>query len=188
MSFFKSLGENAGPPAVFAKYREIYGPWSTMSQAMMNGPSALTQGERELILAYAAAVTGCTFVQVAHSEVAYAWGIENGLVERLLADFDGTVMNGKLKLLLAFVRKLASTPGDMMQADVDSLFAAGWEEGAVQDAIAVTARAAFMERLVAGHGFKPMSREAAVKRAKERIEHGYINLYAAFRETKSPTP
>ena len=41
-----------------------------------------------------------------------------------------------------------------------------------------------MQRLVEGHGFVPMSREAAVKRAKERIEHGYVNLYSAFREKK----
>jgi uncharacterized peroxidase-related enzyme len=181
MTFFKSLPPDAGPPAVFTKYPEIYGPWSTMSQAMMNGPSPLSQGERELILAYAAAVSGCAFVHVAHSEVAYALGIENGLVERLLADFDGTPVDGKLKALLAFVRKLAATPNDVAQADVDAAFAAGWDEHALQDAISVTARAAFMHRLVAGHGFTPMTREHAVKRAKQRIEHGYVNLYAAFR-------
>jgi uncharacterized peroxidase-related enzyme len=185
MTYFKSLAQDAGPPAVYAKYPEVYGPWSTMSQAMMNGPSPLSQGERELILAYAAAVAGCTFVHVAHSEVAYAWGIDNGLVERLLADFEGTPVDAKLKALLAFVRKLAATPNDITQVDADAVFAAGWEEQALQDAIAVTARAAFMQRLVAGHGFMPMSRQAAVKRAKQRIEHGYVNLYAAFRDPKA---
>jgi len=38
-----------------------------MSQLMMNGASPLSQGERELILAYAAAVSGCKFVYAAHS-------------------------------------------------------------------------------------------------------------------------
>ena len=51
MSFFKSLPDDAGPPA---------------------GPSPLSQGERELIFAFAAGVTGCQFVYVAHAEVAYA--------------------------------------------------------------------------------------------------------------------
>ncbi|MBB3181070.1 carboxymuconolactone decarboxylase family protein [Variovorax sp. Sphag1AA] len=182
MPFFKSLAENAGPPAVFTKYPELYGPWSTMSQAMMNGPSPLSQGERELILGYAAAVAGCKFVHVAHSEVAYAWGIENGLIERLLEDPDAEMADVRLKPLLAFVRKLTLTPSEMTQADADAAFAAGWDEHALHDAIAVTARAAFMQRLVEGHGFTPMTREAAVKRAKERIEHGYVNLYAAFRQ------
>jgi uncharacterized peroxidase-related enzyme len=184
MTFFKSLPPHAGPPAVFTKYPEIYGPWSTMSQAMMNGPSPLSQGERELILAYAAAVTGCAFVHVAHSEVAYAWGIDNGLVERLLAEPDSTPVEARLRPLLAFVRKLALTPSDMAQADADAVFNAGWDEQALHDAIVVTARAAFMQRLVEGHGFTPMTREAGAKRARQRIEHGYVNLYAAFRENK----
>jgi uncharacterized peroxidase-related enzyme len=184
MPFLKSLPENAGPPAIFAKYPEIYGAWSTMSQALMNGPSSLSQGERELILAYAAGVAGCKFVYVAHSEVAYAWGIESGLIERLLADPDTLPAKANLKPLLAFVRKLTLTPGAMSQADVDAVLEAGWDEQALHDAVAVTGRAVFMQRLVEGFGFIPMSREAAVKRAKERIEHGYVNLYAAFRKEK----
>ena len=84
MPFFKSLPDNAGPANVFIKYPEIYRLWSTMSQALMNGPSPLSQAERELILAYAAGVAGCKYVYVAHSEAAYAWGIEHGLIDRLL--------------------------------------------------------------------------------------------------------
>ena len=150
----------------------------------MNGPSSLSQGERELILAYAAGVAGCKFVYLAHSEVAYAWGVENGVIERLLEDPQTAPLDARLKTLLAFVRKLMATPGDISQSDADAVFEAGWDEQALHDAIAVTARAAFMQRLVEGYGFTPLTREAAVKRAKERIEHGYVNLYSAFREKK----
>ena len=184
MSFFKSPPENAGPANVFTKYPEIYSLWSTMSQALMNGPSPLSQGERELILAYAAGVAGCKFVYAAHSEVAYAWGIPAGLLDRLLENPDTAPLDARLKPLLAFVRKLALTPGAMTQADADAVFAAGWDEHALHDAIAVTARAAFMQRLVEGHGFTPMSRETAAKHAKRRVELGYVNLYPAFRSNK----
>ena len=184
MPFFKSLPENAGPPSVFAKYPDIYGPWSHMSQALMNGPSPLSQGERELILAYAAGVAGCKFVYGAHSEVAYAWGIEKGLLDRLLENLDTAPSDARLKSLLTFVRKLMLTPSDMAQADADAVFAAGWDEHALHDAISIAARAAFMQRLVEGHGFTPLSREVAVAHAKRRVERGYVNLYAAFREKK----
>lgn len=184
MPFFKSLPDEAGPPSVFTKYPDLYGPWSKMSEAMMNGPSPLSQAERELILAYAAGAAGCDFVYVAHSEVAYARGIDNGLIAKLLDDFETAPVEPRLKALLAFVRKLSVTPADVSQADADEVFAAGWTEDALHDAIAVTARAAFMQRLVQGYGFIPMTREHAVKRAKQRIEHGYVNLYSAFRETK----
>jgi uncharacterized peroxidase-related enzyme len=184
MPFFKSLPDDAGPPSVFEKYPDIYGPWSHMSQALMNGPSPLSQGQRELILAYAAGVAGCKFVYVAHSEVAYAWGIENGVLASLLQDIDAARVEERLKPLLKFVRKLMLTPGEMSQADADAVFAAGWDEQALHDAIAVAARAAFMQRLVEGHGFKPLSREVATKHAKRRVERGYVNLYRAFRQEK----
>ncbi len=70
----------------------------------------------------------------------------------------------------------------MSQADAEAVFEAGWDEQALHDAISVTARAAFMQRLVEGHGFTPMSCETAAKSAKQRVERGYVNLYPAFRE------
>src|SRR4051812_32209378 len=106
MPFVRSLPDNAGPANVFAAYPDIYRLWSEMSQALMNGPSPLSQGERELILAYAAGVAGCEFVYVAHSQVAYAWGFEQGLLEQLLDDLDAAPVTPRLKALLRFVRKL----------------------------------------------------------------------------------
>ncbi|MEZ5649959.1 MAG: hypothetical protein R3E87_05355 [Burkholderiaceae bacterium] len=182
MPFLTSLPEDAGPPHVFKRYPEIYGPFSDMSQAMMNGPSPLSQAEREIVLAFAAGVMGCTFVLTGHSEVAYAWGVPRGALDALLKDIDSAPVDDKLKPLLAFVRKLAATPNEVCQADVDAVFAAGWDEHALHDATAVTARAAFMHRLVAGHGFAPLDPAVAASHARKRVEHGYVNLYSAFRK------
>lgn len=184
MPFLKSLPDDAGPANVFSRYPDIYGAWARMSQALMNGPSPLSQGERELMLAYAAGVAGCRFVCVAHSAVACAWGVAPGTVERLLEDPGTAPVEARLKPLLAFVRKLMLTPGAMTQADADAVLAAGWEEQALQDAIAITARAAFMQRLVEGHGFVPMSDEKAAQQAARRVDLGYVNLYPAFREQR----
>jgi uncharacterized peroxidase-related enzyme len=158
--------------------------WSEMSEALMNGPSPLSEGERELILAFAAGVAGCEFVKAAHSQVAYARGIEQGLVDELIIDFDAAPVEPRLRPLLAFVRKLALVPSDLSQADADAVFESGWDEKALHDAIAVTARAAFMQRLVQGHGFIPLTREEAVNRARERVQHGYVNLIQEFRDKR----
>ncbi|MBN9889867.1 carboxymuconolactone decarboxylase family protein [Salipiger abyssi] len=184
MPFLKSLPENAGPPNVFKQYKEIYGPFSEMSQALMNGPSPLSPAERELILAYAAGVSGNGFVFTGHSEVAYAWGYERGLLDRLVEDVDSAPVEEKLKPLLRFVRKLMLSPTEMTQADADAVFAAGWDEAALHGAIAVAGRAAFMHRLVAGCGFEPLDPEVAARHAKKRVEKGYVNLYSAFRKTE----
>jgi uncharacterized peroxidase-related enzyme len=185
MPHLKSLPENAGPPAIYARYPDIYGPWSKMSEAMMNGPSPLSQAERELILSYAAGVGGCDFVAVAHSEVAYARGIERGLVERMLNDPDARPSDPKLAALLDFVRKLTIAPAGIQPSDVDRVLEAGWSEDALHDAVAVAARAAFMQRLVGAFGFTTMSREAAAAKAVSRIEHGYVDLYPQFRDQKN---
>ncbi len=68
----------------------------------------------------------------------------------------------------------------MTQEDADAVFAAGWDEQALHDAIVVTARAGFMQRLVEGHGFIPITKEVAKKHAAKRIELGYVNLYPKF--------
>ena len=180
MPFFKSLPENAGPPNVFAAYPELYGPWSEMSQILMNGTSPLSPAERELILAFAAGTAGCTFVYVAHSQVAYAWGIEEGLMDRLLENLDSAPIDQRLKPLLAYLRKLILTPSDLTQADADAVFSAGWDEKALHDAIAIAARASFMQRLVEGFGFKPLPKEVARKHAERRVKLGYVNVYRPF--------
>ncbi len=188
MPFFKSMPDNAGPANVFSAYPDIYRHWAAASEALMNGPSPLSKGERELILAYAAGVATCTFVYVAHSEIAHARGIEEGLLDKLLENIDMAPVAPKLKPLLAFVRKLMLTPGEMTQEDADAVFNVGWDEHALHDAIAVTARAAFMQRLVEGLGFIPFSKEMAKERAAKRVELGYVNLYPKFakgRDAKS---
>ncbi|MDH3702425.1 MAG: peroxidase [Alphaproteobacteria bacterium] len=188
MPFFKSMPDTAAPPTVFMTYPELYGPWSEMSQALMNGPSPLSPGERELIFAYAAGVAGCAFVYGAHAEVAHAWGIEEGLLDTLLDDPDSAPVDARLKPVLAFVRKLTLSPADMTQADADAVFDAGWDEKALHDAIAVTARMCFMQRLVEGHGFIPISRDLAKEHAQKRIALGYVNMYPKFAKQEGGAP
>ena len=184
MPFFKSLPQNAGPPSVFKQYPEIYSAFSQMSEALMNGPSPFSQGQREMILAFAAGVMGCNFVRIGHSEVAYAWGVEADLVDKLLEDLATAPVEEGIKPLLAFVGKLAATPNEVSQADADAVFAAGWDEHALHDAIAITGRAAFMHRLVSGFGFASLSRDVAAAHAKKRVERGYVNVYRVFRQNK----
>ena len=180
MPFIKSLPDDAGPPQVFRLYPELYKAWSEMSQELMNGPSELTPGERELFLAFAAGTAGCKFVYVAHSEVAYAWGVAPNLLESLLADPSLSTADPRLRPLLAFVRKLTLTPGEMSQADADAIFAAGWNEKTFHDVIAITARMCFMQRMVEGFGFTPFPRDFAKIHAANRVKLGYVKLYPEF--------
>lgn len=178
MPFLPSLPDEAGPPSIFARYPDIYAHWSAMSQALMNGPSPLSSGERELLLAYAAGVGGCAFVYGAHSEVAYAWGIERGLIERLVADPRDPGVDPRFRPLLDLAARLMTDSASITEADVERVLQSGWDEHAVHDVVAIAARAAFMQRLVHGMGFVPLSSDVARAHAQKRVELGYVNLYA----------
>jgi len=184
MPFLKSFPADAGPPIIYNRYPDIYRPWSEMSEAIMNGPSSLSRGERELIFSYAAGLAGCEFVYVAHRQVAYALGFPAGTVEALIAGDENVALEPKLQALLAFVRKLTLTPCEIVEADVEAVYTAGYDDKAYDDAVGITGRALFMRCLAQAYGFVPMSDEQAAKKALKRIEHGYLNLYPAFRNEK----
>lgn len=182
MPFFKSLPDDAGPGNVFSKFPEIYRKWAEMSQELMNGPSPLSPGEREMIAAYVVGIAECRYAYAAHTEVAYSWGIEDGLIDKLLADPETAPVAQRFRPLLAFVKKLTLTPSAMTQQDADAVFDAGWDEKGLHDAIAVTARMNFMCRLVEGYGFVPMGPALAKQRAESRVKLGYVDLYPALAE------
>ena len=177
MPFLKSHKENAGPGDVFQAYPEIYRHWAEMGQTLINGPSPLSPGEREMIQAFVAGLINCQFAYVAHTAAAVARGIEPGVVEKLVADVASAPVSTKLKPLLALVRKLALTPTQVSQSDADAVFAAGWDEQAYHSAVAVTARMTFMSKIIHGHGFVPMSPERAKANAEHRAKAGYVALY-----------
>jgi hypothetical protein len=107
-------------------------------------------------------------------------GGREGLIDELLQDLETADVEARLRPLLRFVRKLTLTPAQMTQADADAVFDAGWDEKGLHDAIAVAARMCFMQGLVEGHGFTPMSASVAKQRTEKRVRKGYVNLYPAF--------
>ena len=88
MSIFPSFDAKSGPGEVFTSRPDLYRHWSEMSQVLMNGESVLTPGERELIAGFVAGLVPCDYAYIAHSEAAYAWGIEDGLLDQVLNDFN----------------------------------------------------------------------------------------------------
>jgi hypothetical protein len=77
--------------------------------------------------------------------------------------------------VLTFVRKLTLSPGKITAADVDSIFAAGWNDRALHDAVAICALFNLMNRLVNGLGVE--APESYTKMAAQRLaDGGYAQL------------
>ncbi len=167
MSLFPSQPDNAAVPHVFGRRPDIYAPFSRATHAIMRGSSPLSAGERELIGAYVSGLNSCQYCHGGHAAAAEAFGIAPG------AEPD------KLKPILAYVKKLTLTSSRMTQADADAVYAAGWDEHALSDAIAVCCLFNFMNRLVDGHGVKANPAMFA-ERGKRHKELGYIDQFPSL--------
>lgn len=152
MAKFPSLGENTTVPDIMKKSPDAGAPLMELHEAVMRGPSPLSEGERELISAYVSKLNECAYCYGVHSRTAEAYGFEMDAIEALFDDFDGAPVDAKLKPLLAYAGKLTRKPSSVTDADAQACYDAGWDEQALHDAILVACTFNFMNRLLEGHG------------------------------------
>lgn len=155
MSFFESLPKDAGVKDVFGLNPEAGRALIDLLTATLRQPSALSEGERELIAAYVSALNGCRYCTGIHGQVAAAFGIDETLLTRLIDDLDGAGVDPKLLAILRYAKVLTETPARITEAHKKAVHEAGWDERALHDAINVICLFNFMNRLVEGHGVQP---------------------------------
>ena len=177
MPLFPSLPKDALVAQIYPMNPELFRPWCEVEEAIMRAPSAFSPGEREMMGAYCSALNACTYCYSSHAEAAIAFGIDRELFEPLMRDADSAPIDDRLKPVFAFLKKLTLTPSRMTQADADAVFAAGWDEKALQDAILVCCCYAFMNRLVDGHGL-PSDPALFEERGRRHKVFGYVAQYA----------
>ena len=137
---------------VFAAFPTAAQPLLTYHQALLRGPSPLTESQRELIAAYVSSLNACGYCHGVHQATAEAMGVEEGLVSSLIEDLDGAAVDPGLRQILKYVKKLTESPERMTREDAEAVFQAGWDERALHDAVSVCALFNFMNRFVQGLG------------------------------------
>ena len=183
MSYLPSLPAGAALVDVFRAYPDTAGPLLDYHEVLLRGPSPLTVAERELIAAYVSAVNSCGYCHGVHTATAAAFGIAEETLTALLTDLDTAPLEERLKPLLAYVGKLTRTPARMIEADAAAVFAAGWDERALHDAVSVCALFNFMNRLVDGLGITANTDYYTVS-ARRLAEGGYAGLKKLFGEAR----
>ncbi|MDU8912638.1 peroxidase-related enzyme [Aestuariicoccus sp. MJ-SS9] len=153
---FPSLPEAPKLSDVFRRFPDTVRPLLELTDAVMRRDSALTVGERELIAAYVSGLNACRFCMDGHEVYARAHGVDPALIAALLDDPEGADIDGRLRPLLAYVAKLTREPSKMVEADAQAVYAAGWTEEALYDAIQTCALFNLMNRVIEGTGVPPM--------------------------------
>ncbi|WP_410658257.1 carboxymuconolactone decarboxylase family protein [Amycolatopsis sp. lyj-112] len=175
MSYLESLPTDATLLQVFQKFPAPASKLLDFHELVMRAPSAFSAGERELIAAYVSGVNDCQYCHGVHTVTAEAFGVPEGLLTAALADLGSSAVDGKMKPVLAYVGKLTRTPSKVTEADAEAVFAAGWDEAALHDAVLVCALFNFMNRMVEGLGVRADAAYAKTSGVRLR-EGGYAGL------------
>ena len=179
MSFLSALPDDAVVLDIFKLNKPAGVALTNFFTATMRSPSPLTEGQREMIAAYVSGLNSCQYCYGVHSITAEAFGLEEGVLAEMVDDIDSAAVDDKLKPILRLARRLTLEPAKVVQSDVDTVLAAGWDEQTVHDAINVVCVFNFMNRLLDGHGVKgsPTINES---RGKGLHQGGYAPLLAAL--------
>jgi uncharacterized peroxidase-related enzyme len=186
MPYLPSLPDDAVLMQVFRTFPEYSKPLLDYHELVMRGPSPFTDAERELIAAYVSGVNSCGYCHGVHTATAEAFGVPAGVLEAAIGNLDTAPVDDKLKPVLHYVGKLTSTPSRVTQADVDEVFAAGWDELALYHAVLVCALFNFMNRVVDGLGIR--ADESYFAMSGKRLRNiGYAGLTALLDESDQPS-
>jgi len=156
MRFLPSLQADAVLLHMFQRTQEASSKLIECHEVLMRGASPLSAADRELIAGFVSGLNACQYCSGVHVATAEACGVEPGLIAQLVdGDIDSSPVADGLKPILQYVKKLTEQPSRMTQVDADRVFAAGWNEQALHDAVSVCALFNFMNRLVEGPACTP---------------------------------
>ena len=157
MPFLPSVDVQDKVPHVLAKFNTGTGrPLIEYHEALLRGESPFTVSERELMAAYVSGVNACEYCHGAHTAAAKQFGVAEQLISDLLTNLTTAAIEPRMVPVLNYIRKLTLTPTRMTQADADAVYAAGWSERALYDAIQICCLYNFMNRFVEGIGLTPI--------------------------------
>jgi len=106
----------------------------------------------EMIATVAAVANGSGFGAPAHArQLAKVTG-DQAFADGILRDYRSVDLPGKERALLDYVWKLSKTPGEMTEADIDGLRAAGWTDPQIVATVHVTGFFAYMNRVAEAFG------------------------------------
>jgi uncharacterized peroxidase-related enzyme len=146
---------------------------------MRSDDSPFSVADRELLAAYVSGVMNdCGYCTNIHRLVALEFGVEEGLLERLLNNVENSGIDKKLIPVFNYVKKLTLDPYKMVPADTEAVFNAGWDERALYDALLICCTWNFMNRFVEGVGFEVD--EEQYQESAKMLKNGYSPIIEKF--------
>ena len=166
MAYLKTLADNAHFYEMLKKIPQIALPLFQLHDVLMRGDEPFNVAERELMFAYVSGLNACSFCIRGHVAAAKLWGIDENLMDTLMADPQSAAIGDSLKPVLAYLKKLTLEPHKLMQSDIDAMYDSGWDDDAIMQACALCSLVCATNRLVDGMGITAIGTETTLAKVK----------------------
>lgn len=134
-----------------AQYPETEQPLNQLAQALLRGPSSLTEAERELIATFVSSENDCYFCANAHGATArHLLGSDKDLVEQIRKNFMKADISDKLKALLVIAQQVQQGGQNVTEEAVQGAREAGADDKAIHDTVLISAAFCMFNRYVDG--------------------------------------
>jgi uncharacterized peroxidase-related enzyme len=115
--------------------------------ALMERPSGLSKGEKELIVVATSAANGCQYCVVAHGAIARIRMKDPLISDQVAINYRKADLTPRQKAMLAFALKVATRSEEIVDADFDGLRAEGFSDEDIWDIGAIAAFFALSNRM-----------------------------------------
>jgi uncharacterized peroxidase-related enzyme len=149
-------------------------PLNELADVLLNGPSTLTRGERELIATYTSAQNECRYCQTIHGAVAAHHLGDEDLIAQVKRDVEHAAVSEKLKALLVIAAKTARDGRQVASDDIARARACGATDIEIHDTVLIAAAFCMFNRYVDGLAtWAPDDPDFYRQRAAIIAEQGY---------------
>jgi uncharacterized peroxidase-related enzyme len=162
-------------------------PLNALVEVLLQGPSTLTRGERELVATYVSSRNCTQYCHNIHGAVAAAHFDGNeDLVRQVKADFMHAAISPKLKALLKIADKVQQDGKLVTHADIEGARREGATDIEIHDTVLIAAAFCMYNRYVDGLGTnQPDDLAFYRERGKRVAREGYVSVSEEYLVTRS---
>jgi len=149
-------------------------PLYELAQALLRGPSSLSEADRELIASFVSSKNDCMFCMSSHAAAArYLYKDQKGIVDFVLEDYQNAPIPEKLKALLSIAAKVQQDARTVSPEDISNANKEGATEQEIHDTVLIAAAFCMFNRYVDGLASLTPTEPEVYEAMAERMAQGY---------------
>jgi uncharacterized peroxidase-related enzyme len=116
-------------------------------EALMERDSGLSKAEREMIVVATSAANECLYCVVAHGAILRVRSRDSEIADRIATNWRTAPVTDRQRVMLDFATRLARSPEEIGEADIERLSEAGFDDDDIWDIGSITAFFALSNRM-----------------------------------------